>query len=127
MRQSSRIPAEAVSRSADVVRAYASDPLVLHTVTVRWAMELQRAMRAARNGSAAFRTPTLILQAGADKLVSPTATREFAARLDAPLKEYREFDGCYHELHNEPEQGEVLAVIATFLDRVVTATGSPSL
>jgi len=125
MSQSSRIPAEAVSRSPDVVGAYASDPLVLHTVTVRWAMELQRNMQAARNGSATLAVPAIILQAGADKLVSPTATRAFAARVAAPFKEYREFDGCYHELHNEPEQGEVLALITAFLNRAVAATAAP--
>ncbi len=117
--QSSRIPATAVSRHPDVVRAYRSDPLVLHRVTVRWAMELQRAMRAARLANAALPAPTLVLQAGEDKLVSPAATRAFASRLDAPEKEYREFPGCYHELHNEPERQEVLVTITSFLDHAV--------
>lgn len=116
MPQSTRIPSNAVSRHPDVVARYGSDPLVLHRVTVRWAMELQRAMQAAREGDAAFPVPTLVLQAGADRIVSAAATRDFAAQLQAPVKSYREFDGLYHELHNEPERDEVLGEIVAFLD-----------
>ena len=119
MSQPSRIPPTAVSRRADIVAAYASDPLVERKVNVRWAMELQRSMARARERGVAFPVPTLILQAGADKLVSTEATRAFAESLAAPDKEYREFAGCYHELHNEPERDEVLATITSFLSRTL--------
>ena len=119
MLQSTRIPADAVSRHPDVVARYASDPLVLHRVTVRWAMELQRGMQAAREGGASFPVPTLVLQAGDDRIVSAAATRTFASRLQAPAKTYREFEGLYHELHNEPERAEVLAAVTSFLDAAI--------
>ena len=115
--QSNRIPPDAVSRSPEVVRGYASDPLVQHRVTVRWAMELQRAMEAARAGNAAFPVRALVLQAGEDRLVSPAATRAFVERMDKANAEYREFPGCYHELHNEPERDAVLTAITEFMDR----------
>ncbi len=125
--QSSRIPASAVSRHPAVVAAYASDPLVQHRVTVRWAMELQRAMASARSGSASFPAPVLILQAGDDRLVSPDATRAFAQRVEAPDKEYRELAGLYHELHNEPEREDILSTITSFLDHSLAPGGtSPS-
>ena len=126
MAQPTRIPASAVSRSPEVVAAYAADPLVERGSTVRWAMEFQRAMAAARTGEADFPMPALILQAGDDRLVSPAATRAFAERLRAPLKEYREFPGWYHEIHNEPERDEILGRITSFLDAALALDpGSP--
>ncbi|MDQ0189566.1 lysophospholipase [Alicyclobacillus cycloheptanicus] len=122
--QSNRIPAEIVSRHPDVVARYGTDPLILHKVTVRWVMELQRSMMAARAGEASFPAPTLILQAGQDRLVSPAATRAFVQRLSAPRKVYHEFSEYYHELHNEPERDEVLAMITSFLDSCTQATAA---
>lgn len=121
LRVAPEIPARTVSRHPDVVASYGSDQLVIRRATVRWGMEFQRGMEAARTGPAEFRAPTLILQAGADQLVSAKATREFAKRLRAPRKEYREFDGYYHELHNEPERDEILAIITSFLDSTLDA------
>jgi len=117
--QSNRIPASAVSRTPEVVAAYAHDPLVVRSVSVRWAMELQRAMLAARAGPARAEVPVLVLQAGADQLVSAAATRAYAERLEAPRKLYREFPGWYHELHNEPGRDEVLALLTGFLDETL--------
>ena len=116
LRISPAIPPQAVSRHPDVVAAYGKDPLVVRKATVRWGMELQRGMQAARSGPAEFPAPTLILQAGADRLVSAQATQAFAARLRAPRADCRVFAGYYHELHNEPERDEILAVITSFLD-----------
>ncbi len=126
LRISPEIPPQAVSRHPEVVASYGSDPLVVRKSTVRWAMEFQRGMEAARSSPAEFPAPTLILQAGDDKLVSPAATRTFAERLHAPRKEYRAFDGYYHELHNEPERDEILGIITAFLDSTLAAPANPA-
>lgn len=119
MSQSGGIPAKHVSRDAEVVAKYGTDPLMVPKVTIKWYLELYRSMEAARADKAVFAVPTLILQGGDDKIVSAAATRDFAERLEAPVKQYHEFRGFYHEVHNEPERLEVLQMVSSFLDHVV--------
>ncbi|WP_067934610.1 alpha/beta hydrolase [Alicyclobacillus kakegawensis] len=119
LQQPNGIQADAISRSADVVHSYARDPLLVQTVSVRWFMELQRAMAAATAHPSRFSIPVLILQAGADKLVSPEASRRFADQLRAPNKRFLLFEACYHELFNEPERELVFAEMVKWLDEVM--------
>jgi lysophospholipase len=118
--QPNGIVATDVSRSLDVVRDYHADPLLVRHVSVRWFMELQRAMTAAMAKPSQFSVPILILQAGADKLVSPAATQRFAEQLKAPRKKFILFEQCYHELFNEPERELVFKEMAQWLEEVVT-------
>ncbi|MCL6627174.1 MAG: lysophospholipase [Alicyclobacillus shizuokensis] len=119
LQQPNGIQADSISRSAEVVHAYANDPLLVQTVSVRWFMELQRAMAAATAHPSRFSIPVLILQAGADKLVSPEASRRFADQLRAPNKRFLLFEACYHELFNEPERELVFAEMVKWLDEVM--------
>ncbi|WP_051343532.1 alpha/beta hydrolase [Alicyclobacillus herbarius] len=119
--QPNGIEAGHISRSAEVVAAYRQDPLLVPYVSVRWFMELRRAMAAAKTASSRFRIPVLILQAGADKLVSPEASERFAKRLEAPHKRFVLFEGYYHELFNEPEKEVVFSEMAKWLDEVMAA------
>lgn len=122
MSQSSGIPAKHVSRDADVVAKYVTDPLMVPKVTVKWYMELYRNMEEARGNAVSFSIPTLILQAGDDRIVSSAATRDFAVSLVAPDKEFHELPGLYHEVHNEPEREDVLNTMTAFLDRTLFAS-----
>ncbi|WP_067927884.1 alpha/beta hydrolase [Alicyclobacillus shizuokensis] len=119
LQQPNGIQADSISRSAEVVHAYANDPLLVQTVSVRWFMELQRAMAAATAHPSRFSIPVLILQAGADKLVSPEASRRFADQLQAPSKRFLLFEACYHELFNEPERELVFTEMVKWLDEVM--------
>ena len=46
--------------------------------------------------------PTLVMQAGDDRLVNPDATRTWVASAPDGLVDYIEWEGYYHELFNEP-------------------------
>ncbi len=93
---------------------YMADPLLVTKVTPRWFAELNRAMEETkRNASALAGLPLLIMQAGADEVVDPAATRAFAV----PGREYVEFPGFYHELFNEDERGQAFAVLDGWLER----------
>ena len=53
--------------------------------------------------ASAVSVPTLVMQAGADKLVSPAASRRWAAAAPAALVRYEEVADAYHELLFEPD------------------------
>ena len=72
--------------------------------------------------AALWQTPTLLMYAGADKLVDPAGSQRFA-KLSAASPAVKPgtvtakcFDGYYHELFNELEAGPVFAMLKTWLD-----------
>ena len=104
-----------VSRDPAVVAAYRADPLVHDKASVAFARDAIAAGDAALAGAGSFTTPSLVLHGGADRLTLPEGSRRFAAVApgDCRLVVY---DGLYHEIHNEPEQGRVLADVVGWLD-----------
>jgi alpha-beta hydrolase superfamily lysophospholipase len=55
------------------------------------------------------------MHGSADRITSPEASREFAARAGAVCKLIL-WEGLYHEIHNEPEQAEVFSTMVSWLD-----------
>lgn len=104
-----------VSRDPAVVKAYTSDPLVHDRITpkiVRFILDggacvLERAPK--------WKLPTLLMYAGSDKCVSPRGSAAFAAAAPRELVTTKEFPALFHEIFNEPEQGEVLATLGSWL------------
>ena len=60
-----------------------------------------------------FSLPLLLMHGDADRITSAAASREFAARV--PGCTFKIWDGCYHEIHNEPEQQALFATITGWL------------
>jgi len=58
----------------------------------------------------------LLMQGGADHIVSVEACREFAAKAGAHC-DFKLWDGCYHEIHNEPEKEAVFDFLLEWLIR----------
>jgi alpha-beta hydrolase superfamily lysophospholipase len=68
-----------------------------------------------------WKTPTLLMWAGADRCVAPAGSAAFAAAAPRALVTVREWPGLFHEIFNEPEQGDVLEVLADWLAAHVPA------
>ena len=66
--------------------------------------------------AAAWRVPTLLLYAGADRLVDPAGSRRFASLAPRDVATAREFPGHYHELFNEIERAQVFDALHAWLD-----------
>lgn len=105
-----------VSRDKAVVDAYVHDPLVSAKVSARWFTEALAALDRAHAEAGMLRVPALVMQAGADGLVDPDATREWVARAPERLVEYVGWEGLYHELFNEPERERVFERMEGWLD-----------
>jgi len=105
-----------LSRNPAVVSAYVNDPLVHDKLSLGTALGLLQAIAYAFEHAANLQLPLLLMQGAADPLVFPEGALEFA-RLVPDQCTIKLWDGLYHELHNEPEQRQVLATMIAWLDR----------
>lgn len=112
-----KLDAATVSRDPKVVATYDGDPLVYRDkIPLGTVSAMLRAVRRIRKRAGSIERPLLIMHGTADALVSPEGSRwlyEHAGSRDKTLKLY---EGLYHEILNEPEQREVMADIAVWMD-----------
>lgn len=105
-----------LSHHAGVVQEYRDDPLVHDRISARLARFITEAGPATLACAPGWRVPTLLLYAGADKLVNPAGSRAFAAAAPANLVMSHCFEGLYHEIFNEVEREAVFGRLKAWLD-----------
>ena len=104
-----------ISRDPAVVRAYVDDPLVHDRVSARLVRFIVDGGERVRALAPFWKTPTLLLWAGADRCVAPSGSAAFAAAAPAEVVQHQCFPELAHEIFNEPERGAVIARLLTFL------------
>ena len=112
------VDAADLSRSPDVAKGYAGDPLVFRRITVSFAGELMEALQ--RTAAAGFRVPVpmLLLHGEADRLCPARGSRLFHGQLRGPGHRLRLYPQLRHEIFNEPEHEQVFEdVLAWLLER----------
>lgn len=120
----SRVNTDHTTRNQEALQRRLCDELMQKSVTARWYFAMQAARRAAWLDAGNLHVPTLVLQAGDDLIVDPVAPEEWLQRTASPDREFRAFDGLYHELHNESAWPEVMSIAADWLEpRVTTDNG----
>jgi alpha-beta hydrolase superfamily lysophospholipase len=103
-----------LAHDGEVIRRYRADPLVHHRITLRGYLALQEAMQHVREEAGQIALPTLMMYGTADRVISLAACQELFERLQSP-KRLRVFEGCYHELHFESVQAQVIDEITTWM------------
>lgn len=106
-----------ISRDPAVVQAYQADPLVHDRITPKLARFIVDAGTFALQQAPRWKVPTLLMWAGSDRCVAPRGSAAFAAAAPKDVVAAREFPALFHEIFNEPEQGEVFAALDTWLAR----------
>ncbi|MDP3606931.1 MAG: lysophospholipase [Polaromonas sp.] len=110
---------EFISHDKQVVSRYLADPLVHAKISARLAKFIATAGPATVAAASTWRTPTLLMYAGADKLVNPAGSLAFAEAAGkgaVGVVTARRFDGLYHELFNELDAAPVFATLKAWLD-----------
>ncbi|MCZ8235684.1 MAG: lysophospholipase [Inhella sp.] len=105
-----------ISRDPAVVKLYQQDPMVHGRVTPTVAQMVVEGGEVVQAEAPRWRVPTLLLWAGADRCVAPRGSQAFADAAPPAWVQARRFDHLAHEIFNEPERAEVLAVLKTALD-----------
>jgi alpha-beta hydrolase superfamily lysophospholipase len=107
---------EALSRDAAVVDRYNRDPLVHEHLSARLGVDILESGEWAIQHASEFPLPVLLMHGDADRIASPDASREFAKRAGERCMLII-WNGLYHEIHNEPEQGKVFDAIIDWINR----------
>ena len=105
-----------LSHVEDVVQEYRKDPLVHDRISARLARFIADAGPAVLAGVPQWRTPTLLMYAGADTLVNPAGSRAFAQAAPRSIVESHHFESMYHEIFNEVDRETVFACLKSWLD-----------
>jgi len=103
-----------------------ADPLIRNSVTAAWYFAMRHALRTVWDLAEQVSCPTLVLQAGADLIVDPTAPQGWVQRIGSTDKTIRMFPDHYHELLNELDWSNTLADLLDWLEqRLIVPTGVP--
>lgn len=107
-----------ISHDPVVVARYKADPLVHDRVSVRLAMFIAEGGPAVVASAPNWSVPTLLMFAGADKLVNPEGSRAFAKAAPPSVVTSHCFEPLYHELFNElaPDNDRVFDQLKAWLD-----------
>ena len=118
---SNGLDAHYISHDERVVKAYLADRLVHDRISPRLGQFIASSGPATVAAAGSWSTPTLLMYAGADRLVNPQGSRAFVANAVAPgvkpgTVTARCFDGLFHELFNETDAVPVFETLRAWLD-----------
>jgi alpha-beta hydrolase superfamily lysophospholipase len=100
-----------------LLRNHISDTKKIEKITLRSAAEMEISMKWAMENAVNLLCPTLVLQAGKDKMIDKEATKEFFENIKTKDKTYREYDGLLHELWNEKSRAQVFQDMFVWLEK----------
>jgi len=116
LRVGNGLDAQYLSHDPAVAPAYLADPLCHDRISARLARFIADGGPATVACAAQWRVPTLLLYAGADRLVNPAGSRAFAAAAPRAVVESQGFEGLYHEIFNELDPVPVLQRLRHWLE-----------
>lgn len=114
---SNGLDARKISHSEAVVEAYQKDRLVHDRITARLARFIDSNGPRVVAAAPSWKVPTLLMYAGADKLVAPAGSRAFAAAAPRERVTSQCFEDLYHEIFNEADPSMVFEALNSWLDR----------
>lgn len=106
-----------LSRDPQVIAAYKADPMVYSgRMRIGWSVAMVEAVREVERRLPELRLPYLALHGADDPITLPAGVEVVRERAGSDDLTVRVYPGLRHEIHNEPEQAEVLNDIAAWLD-----------
>lgn len=111
------IPQNAGSRNAEMIAAYLNDSLRHTKGTARLVTEFFKTTQWIQAHLTDLRNPILTLHGSQDLVALPESSQLLFEQISILDKEYREYPGGYHDLHNDTHVEQVIVDIASWLDR----------
>lgn len=121
LRVGNGLDANDISHDPAVVKAYREDPLNHDRIDSRLARFLAHEGAVVQAAAPQWPVPTLLLYAGADRIVRPEGSRRFAAAAPTGMVSAVGFDALFHEIFNEADAAPVFAALEGWLDRALPA------
>jgi len=110
------LDASSISRDPAVVQAYQDDPLVHGFGTPRLSTEITATQNWTNAHAADLKLPLLLIVGSEDKLVPPEAGRKFFDAVTFADKQKLDYQGAYHETHNDIIAPQVMADMERWLE-----------
>ena len=107
---------DALSRDPEVVQRYRNDPLVHPKANVTLAAFMQEGAEYIMNHAQDWDVPLYLAHGSADAICPVAGSRAFASKLGEKVT-YQEWEGLFHETHNEPEKEQVLSTMLDWLEK----------
>jgi alpha-beta hydrolase superfamily lysophospholipase len=109
-----------VSRDPQVIQAMREDPLYYKgKLRARCGYQQLLGIREVTAGLSRLRLPILLLHGREDRIIASKTSEMIFNAVSSPDKTLKIFPGLWHEVLNEPEKLEVLAVLLDWLRRHV--------
>lgn len=118
MTLSTGLKAEDTSRDSHSVQLYASDPLVHDKISLKLFFEIEAAGEKASKSIYKINVPILVMHGSGDRITSFQSTKEFVMNASNRTT-FKEWPGCYHELHNDIGNEEVFQYMLNWLDKTI--------
>ena len=106
-----------ISRDQAVRDAYRADPLRSGVISAKLFVEIMNASDYALAHALELRLPVLLMHGGSDGLIDPKGSEEFFQRVSIPDKKFKQYEGFYHEIHNEPQKQIVFKDMIEWLNQ----------
>ena len=115
--QPNRVDALTLTHDPEITRAHAVDPLIHDRISTSLYRELVARIRSSRQAAVRTPVPALILPAGGGRVVSRKATQAFYEALGSRDKQFKAYEGLYHEILNETSRKAIFEEIASWLSQ----------
>jgi alpha-beta hydrolase superfamily lysophospholipase/SAM-dependent methyltransferase len=107
---------------------YDSDPLIFRQIAVNVLLDLHDTAKRLVADAGAIQTPTLMIGAGKDWIVSLNAQQGFFDRLSSARKRFQVFPEAYHAIFHETNRHDIVDLVRNFVrDCFAKAASAPSL
>jgi len=111
----SYVKAKMLTHDPAQAAAYAADPMIFRQIAVNILLDLHDTSTRLMADAGAITVPTLMLTAGADWVVKPSAQRKFFEGLSSPVKRMENLPGFYHAVFHEKDRRLVVDKAREFI------------
>lgn len=111
----SYVKSKMLTHDREQAALYDSDPLIFRQIAVHLLLDLHDTAKRLVADAGAIQTPTLMIGAGKDWVVSLKAQREFFDRLSSMDKRFESFPDAYHAIFHETTRVEVVDLVRKFV------------
>jgi len=106
-----------LSRDASVGTRYVADPLVHTKITSETGIGMLESCDWLLENAGEVHRPLLVMHGTGDEIISIEGTRDFLKKSSGNIT-FKEWEGAYHEIHNETNKEEVLQYALDWMNRV---------
>ena len=124
----SYVKSKMLTHDREQAALYDSDRLIFRQIAVNVLLDLHDTAKRLVADAGAIQTPTLMIAAGKDWVVSLKAQQEFFDRLSSSDKRFEIFPDAYHAIFHETDRRDVIGIVREFVrDCFAKPAAAPSL